>query len=53
MRQSQLYFVATGLCAAAAVASLQFGRVNAITALGIALAAIALGLGLSHRNAGN
>ena len=53
MRQSLLYFIVTGLCAAAAFASLSFGRINAITTLGLLLAALALWLGLSHRNAGN
>ena len=53
MRQSLLYFVVTSLCAAAAIASLLYGRINAITGLGIALAAVALWFGLSARNAGH
>jgi hypothetical protein len=52
MRQSLLFFVVTGLCSAAAVASLLYGRINVMTGLGIALAAVALWSGLSARNAG-
>ena len=53
VRQSLLYFVVTGLCAAAAVVSVLYGRVDAVTVLGILLAAAALWLGLSNRRAGN
>ena len=52
MRQSQLYFVVSGLCAAAAMASLFVGRANVITGLGLLLAAVALWVGLSHRRVG-
>lgn len=53
MRQSLLYFVVTGLCAAAALSSLSFGRINVITMLSLLLAALALWIGLRHRRAGN
>jgi len=53
MRQSMLYFIVTGLCAATAIVSLLYGRINGVTGLGILLAAVALWLGLGHRHAGN
>ena len=53
MKQSLLYFVVAGLCAASAVTSTLTGHVSALTALGIVLTAIVLGLGFRSRNAGN
>jgi hypothetical protein len=53
VKQSLLYFVAAGLCAASLVASTLFAHVTTWTVLVILLTAIVLGLGLRSRHAGN
>jgi hypothetical protein len=53
VRQSLLYFVVAGLCAASAIISTLGGRVTAWTLIVVGITGVVLGLGLRSRNAGN